>query len=291
MRHLGASGRLRGRISLELPLMGLLYLVIPLLWLSAMTIGDEPIRWILPALLCAFGGRLWAVLFRFHFGPLGGVSVLQMRLAAAAWALVGMAPAAQHPAGIVPIVLLTAACIQPGSASERAGERRFEQAALSHAMPMFLAFLAVLVALPLAGELTHWRLSIGFPSTARALGTLEQLRTLECLAAASVLGYVVAEMGGRRELAYSRVLPRLVALSAIFAVGVEAVRGVEPGIGASVAESLLVTAAGPYGGWIYHLQRALVRNRSAHGQPAPVPQAASHRPPLRRPAPIGSGIE
>jgi hypothetical protein len=291
MRHLGASGRLRGRISLELPLMGLLYLVIPLLWLSAMTIGDEPIRWILPALLCAFGGRLWAVLFQFHFGPLGGVSVLQMRLAAAAWALVGMAPAAQHPAGVILIVLLTAACIQPGSASERSGERRFEQAALSHAMPMFLAFLAALVVLPLAGELAHWRISIGFPSGARALSTLEQLRTLECLVAASVLGYVVAEMGGRRELAYSRVLPRLVALSAAFAIGVEAIRGLEPGIGASVAECLLVTAAGPYGGWIYHLQRTLVRSRSTHLQSAPVPQAAPRRPSLRRTAPVGPGAE
>jgi hypothetical protein len=262
MRHLGASSRLRGRISLELPLMGLLYLVVPLLWLTALTIGDRPIRWILPALLCAFGGRLWAVLFRFHFGPLGGVSVLQMRLAAALWALVGMAPAAQHPAGVVLVALRAASCVHPGSEPERSGERRFEQAALTHAMPMFLAFLGVLVLLPLAGDLTRWRMSFGFPSTSRALSTLEQLRTLECLAAVSVLGYVLAEIGGRRELPYSRVLPRLVAISAVFAVGLEAVRGLQPGIGASVAEGLLVTAAGPYGGWIYHLQRVLVRGRA-----------------------------
>jgi hypothetical protein len=290
-RRLGASGRLRGRISLELPLMGLLYLVIPLLWLSAVTIGDEPIRWILPALLCAFGGRLWAVLFRFHFGPLGGVSLLQMRLAAAVWALVGLAPAAQHPEGILLVVLLTVASIRPGSAPERAGERRFEQAALSHAMPMFLAFLAALAVLPLAGSLAPWRLSIGFSSTALALSTLEQLRTLECLAAASVLGYVVAEMGGRQELAYSRTLPRLAALSAAFAIGVEAVQGLAPGIGASIAECLLVAAAGPYGGWIYHLQRTLVRSRSTHLQAAPIPHAAPRRSPLRGTARVGPGIE
>jgi hypothetical protein len=261
VRHLGASARLRGRVSLELPLMGLLYLAVPLLWLSALTVGDEPTRWVLPALLCAFGGRLWSVLFRFHFGPLGGVSVLQMRLAAALWALVGMAPAAQHPETILLAALLTAACVHPASAPEP-GERRFEQAALTHAMPMFLAFLALLVALPLAEGVAHWRISIGFPATVRALSTLEQLRTLECLAAASVLGYVVAETGGRRELPYPRVLPRLIALSAAFAVGLEAVRGVQPGIGASVAEGILVTVAGPYGGWIYHLQRRLVRSRS-----------------------------
>jgi glycopeptide antibiotics resistance protein len=261
-RRLGANARLRGRISLELPLMGLLYLVVPLVWLSALTIGDEPIRWILPALLCAFGGRLWSVLLRFHFGPLAGVSVRQMRLAAALWALVGMAPAAQHPAGVVLLALLAAVCVQPGSALEHSGERRFEQAALTHAMPMFLAFLAALIVLPIAGGLAHWRMSLGFPSTARALSTIEQLRTLGCIAAASVLGYLVAEMGGRRELPYSRVVPRLVALSAVFAVGLEAVRGLQPGIGASVAEGVLVSMAGPYGGWIYHLQRILVRSRS-----------------------------
>jgi VanZ family protein len=270
VRHLGASARLRGRISLELPLMGLLYLAVPLLWLSALTVGDEPTRWALPALLCVFGGRLWSVLFRFHFGPLGGVSVLQMRLAAALWAVVGMAPAAQHPWAILLAALLTAACVQPGSAPELAGERRFEQAALTHAMPAFLAFLALLVALPLAEGLAHWRISIGFPATVRALSTKEQLRALACLAAASVLGYEVAEMGGRRELTYGRVLPRLIALSAVFAAGLEAVRGMQPGIGASVAEGILVTLSGPYGGWIYHLQRRLVRGSGRNrGEPVP----------------------
>jgi hypothetical protein len=78
------------------------------------------------------------------------------------------------------------------------------------------------------------------------------------VAAFTLLGYSVAELGGRVLAAYVDALPRLLAWSIALAVALEAVRGFHAGHGASLLRAAVLVAAALYGGWLYYLQRAHV---------------------------------
>ncbi|HET8654070.1 MAG TPA: VanZ family protein [Longimicrobiaceae bacterium] len=264
-----------GRLSLELPLMGLLYLLLPLLWLSALSAGTELPRMLLPVLVCCVGVRLWGVLYDHHFGPIAGVSPGTMRWIVAAWTLAGLAPALMvYPWTALTLPLLAAVAIRPAERASVSGERRFEAVALRAALPALLAYLVVLLALPLVGPrgapTFHW----GFPTSHFSVTPLQQLRFLQAFAAVGVLGYVLAEVRGRSELPFRRVVGALALAASLFALPFELVRAAVPGLGFSAAEALLLLAAGPYGGWIYHLQRAHVRASAPAAEPVRKPREA-----------------
>ena len=58
------SENMAGKLRLETPLMGLIYLLIPLLWMNSLTINREPSRRILTTLLGICGAIIWSELFR-----------------------------------------------------------------------------------------------------------------------------------------------------------------------------------------------------------------------------------
>ena len=53
-----------GRLRLETPLMGLIYLLIPLLWIDVLTLNESPNHWILTLLLGLSGAIIFSNLFR-----------------------------------------------------------------------------------------------------------------------------------------------------------------------------------------------------------------------------------
>jgi hypothetical protein len=82
-----------GRLpALELPLMNLVYLLIPLIWLTGLSAGPEVLRWWLMVLLGLFGG---GVLFSIYFYRLkGGGTVGPNKLScfAMGWFYIGALP-------------------------------------------------------------------------------------------------------------------------------------------------------------------------------------------------------
>jgi hypothetical protein len=85
------------------------------------------------------------------------------------------------------------------------------------------------------------------------------LRLIEYVAAFTLLGYMIAEMGSRREGDFRSTATRILLLAGPVALCFEALRAFHPNHGASVA--LLVGAVGGslYGGLVYHLARAHAR--------------------------------
>lgn len=258
------SAALVGRLSLELPLIGLVYLLVPLLWLrSAVPPRDEVA--LLPLLpLGLFGAWLLAALQRHHFGPGRVLSRKGVAGVAAAWLLLGVFPLLPHHPLLVgsgiAVVAMAARWEARRIPTRGAGERRFEEPALRRAAPWLAGYFIALTLVPLAGGAGPWTGWIGFPAPATAIGTAEQIALLEAVAALTVLGYLLEEARGRRELPYGRTLPRLVLECGAVAAVLEAARGVQPATGASLAQLLLLLAAGLLGGWIYHLQRDHVRS-------------------------------
>ena len=258
--HLTADTRLVGRLALELPLMGLVYLLAPLCTLAALTLGAGAAAGpAAPAVarsfglvaLALFGGTLLGQVQHRHFGPAGVLSAPAMGAAAAGWFAIAAVPALAT--GRLAFALGVAAAGLAAWAHGRAPldptrlNRRFEVTALSRAAPYLAAYLALL--------------ALGDPPAVGGsfLTKLEVLRRLEALVAFAALGYVLAEGWGRLELRYRHTAGR-VALAAVTGSAVaEALR-----LGGLPSADILPTVAGralaaAYGGWLYHLQRAHVR--------------------------------
>jgi len=277
-RRLRADSALVGRLALELPLMGLVYVLVPLCSLAAMTVAaGEVVRgavvplprgWGLVA-LALFGGTLLGQVQRRHFGPARTMTAVQTALAAAGWFAVGALPALATAPRTFVAGTVTAAVVAwaHGRAPDGAIpiNRRFELAALGRAVPWLVAYLLLM---PLTEPVRR----------PRVMSQLDLLHAVESLAAFTVLGYVLAEAWGRLELRYRYTAWRVGLVAVVGAALSEALRRMAfPPIAAAPWIAAHVVSAA-YGGWMYHLQRAhvraLVAGRNVRGQPVQVHAAA-----------------
>lgn len=248
-----------GRLALELPLMGLVYLLLPLLWLNALATGSDDPRFVLALLLGLFGANVLGGIQRHHFARAGTTSATAIGAAAGLWFLAGAFPAVPRR----PLLLLAIATVVGVVAWWRgrqpvrpaADNRRFEVPVLKASVPAFGAYLLLHAALPLLDTTGSWGVHLGFPSEQSAWTRLEILRLLERIASYTLLGYMLAEFRGRVESRFVDALPRLGRWGAACAFTGEAIHGFHDGRGASVVRMLMVLGAALYGGWLYHVQR------------------------------------
>ena len=268
-RAVAMSGHLVGWLALQLPLMGLVYLLVPLLWINALSSGPERARMILAPLLALFGAWLLGGMQRHYFAPTQGTPPYRTAAYAALWFVAGAFPAfATAPQVVVAGTLAAAlACWWRGreARGEPPGNRRFEVALLRSAAPIYAAYCALVVLLPLRSGVASWSLHAGFSEAMTQ--QREILRLLEVVAASTLAGYMVAEFRGRDLARYLDAVPRLLGWVIAVACLLEALWGFRAGHGASIARGAVVVAAGLYGGWLYYLQRAHVVRLLA--QPAP----------------------
>ncbi len=253
-----------GRLALELPVMGLVYLLVPLCTLAAVTLGGATAaeaaagagapavaRSLGLVALALFGGTLLGQIQRWHFGPAGVATPARTGGAAALWLAVGAAPALAT--GWLTFLVAVAAAGTAAWAYGRAAigadwpNRRFELTALSRAAPFLGAYLALLA----LGD------PPGVPQL--ELTKLDVLRRVESLMAFAVVGYVLAEGWGRLELRYRYSAGRVALVALVGSVVAEALRlGEIPPL--AIAPTVLARmVAAAYGGWLYHLQRTHVR--------------------------------
>lgn len=263
-RRISMDARTVGKLSLELPLMGLVYLLVPLLWLDGLA-GTDSGTYLWPLLaLGLFGASLLASIQRNHFGPNGLLSRGMMAAAASLWFLVGAFPGLAPRASIVLVVMLAAvgAFVWTRSADRsgaRSINRRFESRALAEAAPFYAAYLLLLVAPTAEYTASSWQVSVGFVAAMGVWAAGSVLHVVETVAAFTLLGYVLAEFRGRREARFGAVVRYIAVWSGGVAVVCEILEGFRPDGSASLAHLTLLVGAALYGAWLYHLQRAHVR--------------------------------
>lgn len=257
-RSARASGRVIGWLGLEIPLMGLVYLLVPLLWVNTLAARGEPVPTAATLLIGVFGAVLLGGLQRQYFGPARQAEPQRTALFAALWFLAGalaMLPWRLYElaGGAIVVALL---CWWLGRRPLPEGSnRRFEGRLLRTAAPVYGAYLATLIAAPLLEGIGPAHGHFGFTGISPSRVEIAQL--LELCAAFTLVGYMVTENRGREVMRYRDALPRLIAWAVGLALAAEAARGF--GVhGASLARGLLVIAACCYGGWLYYLQRAHV---------------------------------
>ncbi|MEO8634848.1 MAG: VanZ family protein [Gemmatimonadales bacterium] len=283
IRYLGEHGRSVGTLALELPLMGLIYLLIPLLWLHGLAHGSTTAAALMALPLGLLGGVILAALHRYRLGPAGAARPEQISAAAGAWYALGVLPwALAHPGrAIAGTIVVSGWTLLLARAPVFNVERRFEGETLRRVIPLFVLFLLLLFLGPEETALHRWHGAMG--SSALWIGSTTEgiLRVLEQLAAFTVVGYLAAESRGRREIAFAAAWREVAAISAVIALAMEMVAGWQAGPGASVLRAVAGVVAAVHGGWIYHLQRDHVRGLLGGGVP--------FKPPVisRRPLAIG----
>ena len=269
------DGRLVRGLALELPLMVVVYLLVPLLWLDGFAAGHDGGRLVLSPLLGLAGAIVLAAIWRHRLADRGVFSPARLACITAGWYVVGAAPGLiRRPLLVLGAALLVAlmARLEATRPLPLVPERRFELATLRRVWPLLAGYLVLSALWPLhwpPGPWTPatWHGGWGVADLADMPGITPMLRALEYLAAFSLFGYTVAESWGRREEGAARRLARLAGASVLSAAALEALRGFHPGHGASGLVLLLTTAMSLYGGLIYRVQLAMVREAVAPRAP------------------------
>ncbi len=250
-----------GRIGLDVPLVGLVYLLVPQLWLSSVGLVQDAWRSVTTLLLGCAGSIVLVALHRHRWPGGARVAAHIVPPLALLWFMVGALPAltsAPRTFGTMAagVAGLTWWLMRGGPAAE---ERRFETETLKRFLPVFAAYLMVAALWPLPRPIVLWHGAIGFSDGLRGTSVVEILKLLEQVGGFTLLGYALAEWRGRDEARMRTDLPRVGVLAIVFAVLIEAVQGQLAGPGASVLRVLLAVAGAVYGAAVYHLARDHVR--------------------------------
>ena len=250
-----------GRIGLDVPLVGLLYLLVPQLWLSSVGLVEDARRSVTTLLLgCA--GSIVLVALHQHRWPSGArLAARVVPPLALIWFMVGVFPAATAAprtfgAMAVGLATLTWWFLRRDPASD---EQRFEVATLQRFLPVFAVYLVVAALWPPFRSMVPWHGAVGFANRLNNASVVDLLLLLEQVGAFTLLGYAAAEWRGRQELSLAADLPRVALAAAALATSLELVQGALFGPGASVMRALLSTSGALYGVAVYHLARAHVR--------------------------------
>jgi VanZ family protein len=249
------------RLGLHIPLVGLVYLLVPQLWLSSVGIVRARPRGVLTLLLACAGGILVVALRRHRWKrelPFGGAVMLVLALSLIT---VGAFPRLIYSAVLLAsiaaaIVVLTWWLMRRPSSEE---ERRFERATLRRFLPVFSTYLLFATLWPPARAVVPWHGALTFIDRMNDAQTVDVLLLLEQVCGFTLLGYAAAEWRGRSGRSLAADLPRQMLLTGLFAVALELVQGRLAGPGASLIRALLATSGAAYGTAVYHLARDHVR--------------------------------
>ena len=250
-------------LALELPLMGLVYLLVPLLWLTGLASDGGTRAWLMLPVL-AFGGSILGTVYAAYLEPRAGRSTWWLFVSATAWYAIAFLPGTFRQTSVViaggVVVLGTAWLRSIATRRYRQGAalQRFELPTLRLVLPLFAAYLALSSLWPL--ELTDGRSVWMTPLLAQINPTkTDVFIALEHVAAFTLVGYIIAEFHGRDLQQYRAIAGRVAVWGGGLSLLLEAARSVHPNYRASVSMYLLTMGAALFGGWMYQLQRAHVR--------------------------------
>ncbi|MCA0374476.1 MAG: VanZ family protein [Gemmatimonadetes bacterium] len=277
--HTGTAARFDvlapGALALELPLMGLVYLLIPLGWLIGLASGgvtadgDAKRLLLLPIGMMA-GAVLGSV--SAAYVPPGPTRTLRwLVLLPLGWVLVTVVPAARGDwllvAGTLAVTCAAAVLRHLRTTHAlRAARRRFERPTLQAVLPLFAAYLTLSALWPLTGDVQAWHGALGLVPAGVPLSDTLVFATLEQLAAFALVGYAGAEFHGRDDRRVGRWAWRPLAWSVAVALLLQGARGFHALHGASALLLVLSQVAAGFGLLVYVRQRAhvqaLVRRRA-----------------------------
>jgi len=254
---------------LQLPLMGLAYLLLPLLWASSAAAQGEPARLLLTVSVGLAGASLLGSIARATRAYTPDRAWWLVPLVALVWSAVGLLPAitVDWRITIGGIVAVTAFAAWRGRWSAPLFvERRYEAPALLAASPFLAVYFLGACVWPGHSFRSVPLVHLGMPTTEAGLALA--LPLLEMGIASTILGYIIAEFLGRNESSFRETSGQVVFWVCITLVLNEIARSFFGYEGASLLRALLSMCAALYGSGLYHLQRAHVKTLAHRVQSA-----------------------
>ena len=254
---------------LQLPLMGLAYLLLPLLWASSAAAQDDSARLLLTVSVGLAGASLLGSIARATRAFTPDRAWWLVPLVALVWSAVGLLPSimADWRISLGGFVAVTAFASWCGRWSAPPFvERRYEAPALVAASPFLAVYFLGASVWPGHSFRSMPLVHLGMPTTEAGLALA--LPLLEMGIASTVLGYMIAEFLGRTESSFLESSGQVVFWVFIAVVVNEVARSFFGYEGASLLRAGLSMCAAVYGAGLYHLQRAHVKTLAHRVNPA-----------------------
>jgi VanZ family protein len=258
-----ARGTVRA-LAVDLPLMGLTYLMIPLFWLVGLGISDPSRAWIMAPLGAGAGWIVASVFTSFANARPARVLVI-----AAAGLLVALVPAAVRTpavAGAVGAIGLAAAWARTMAPVRITHEtlhgrttRRFEAKTLRVVLPLFALYLAASALTPLSPPSDTWTGTMALLPLHESAENDALFRALEQIAAFTLGGYALSEYQGRSRDRFHTLAGPVLGWACGVSALLQILRGWHPGYGASGLAFVATALGAALGAWLYILQLAHVR--------------------------------
>lgn len=251
-------------LALELPLMALIYLLVPLAWLIGLASTGTARAWlVLP--IAVFAGGILGTVHGAYLAPHPRIVRGWLLPAALLWFAVALLPATLRDRSL----LIAAASLTVATAWLRSiatyrfraeyVNKRFELPTLRLVLPLFAAYLALSSLWPLDAATFTWRGSLMLLPSGTLLTNHLVYVMLEHIAAFTLVGYVIAEFHGRDRQRFVEIAARVMGWGGGVSLLLEATRGWHPDYGASLLMLVFTIAASTFGGWLYLLQRDHVK--------------------------------
>ncbi len=256
-------GRMPALFGFDLPLMSSAYLLIPLLWLSGISMGDETSRLGLMLLLGVHGAGVISSVIVNRYQQDIRLPWPTVFGNAAGWYMIGALPVLLHfPLAMAALALVVGFIARLWSLfwekRDRA-ERRFELPTLKWLLPIYLVYLLLVSIWPTTLPLGQWPLDGDYQSLKQTERVLFVARFVEVIAGYTLLGYLLAELYGRRKETGLQSLRRVFLLVAGIAIGITALRNVRMQPLYALVEVIFFTTSAMYGAVIYRLQLTVAR--------------------------------
>ncbi len=258
------SGESAGKLfSLQLPLMNVVYLLIPLMWINGLTIGTEAVRLWLLLLLGLFGTGVLCSISIYQFRKTGTLSLAKLSFFAMTWFFIATLPVLlKFPLQITVFTIsigILAGLIVGILKAGKMNERRLELPTLKRILPLFILYLLLLVIWSTTSPIGAWLFKTDVQELVFNKRLVSTFRFIEFIAAFTLLGYMIAEMRGRKNESAGKTLGWIFFTALIVSIIIEIIRGYPPLIRSSILEIVFTTAAALYGGVIYRLQLAAIQ--------------------------------
>jgi glycopeptide antibiotics resistance protein len=269
-RHL--SNGWIGSLALELPLMNVVYLLVPLIWLNGLAAGNDSFHHALAMLLGLCGCLILSAVYLHLLESSGAARSRWVALSATGWFLIGSLPRfSESPALVVfgsGLVALATRALVAFPWLREGDQRRFEIPVLKRVWPIYVAYLMLLSLSPLPSRYKNWSGVWGFHNLGEQFSVSVWWLT-EYFAAFTLLGYIVAESYGRRNITQGRSILWSCFWCGVAAALLEVCRGFHPRYAASFLQGLFAFTGSLYGSLIYWLQlhaiQRMVGHQAAHG--------------------------
>lgn len=245
----------------SLPVMGIVYLLLPLLWLNATMLDRNPQRLWLAVPLGLIMAVVLSAVYRNRYQRPSSLASEGFLAAAMTVFLVACLPAANaDPGKVLLLTVLFGVALRVflllGPSPQ---DRRFEPKVLLVTWPMFAVYMIGQTTCPWGQSSGDFRWCVGFPDMPDNPGLAPILALLEQLGAFTLLGYLTAESFGRKERSFSGESMGVLIVCVWCAGFAEIARGFHPAHAASLIGGILSLVGSWYGGVSYRLQASIFR--------------------------------